>query len=211
MSHAQYFNDAARIWDDNPVRHEMAHALFHGIQQYAPLHEKIVALDFGAGTGLVTLPMAGRVGSMVAVDASPEMLAVLQEKARTAGLNIHTQIYDGVEYPDLGCNFDVIVSTMVLHHMPNPEELISQFKQWLKPGGHLAIADLEPEDGSFHGDNPTVHHHGFDPQQVSEWARQQGMTIMALDQPYRIRKPQDDGHLREYPVFLLVAGVPEEI
>ncbi len=210
MSDIDYFNEVARTWDENPARHEMAHALFNAFNQHVSLNEKMVALDFGAGTGLVTLPMAGRVASTVAVDSSVEMLAVLKNKARTAGLNIHTEIYDGVEYPDLGRNFDVVTATMVLHHVPDIEPLIEQFQQWLKPGGHLVIADLEPEDGSFHGDgNPSVHHHGFDPQQLSQQLASQGMIVKAIEQPHHIAKPQEDGSMRKYPVFLLVTQMPE--
>ncbi len=211
MSQSQYFDEAARSWDENPARHELAHALFHTIEKHISLNEKMVALDFGAGTGLVTLPLARHVASIIAVDASPAMLEVLEQKARTAGINIYTQIYDGVEYPDLGRNFDIVVTTMVLHHIPEPEGLLDQFDRWLKPGGWLVIADLEPEDGSFHGDNPTVHHLGFDPQHLASLLEGRGMTLVAVERPHHINKPQPDGSSRDYPVFLTVARTRTEM
>ena len=210
MSHNQYFNKAARTWDDNPARHEMANALFQELCRHVRLDRNTDVLDFGAGTGLVTLPVAQHAGSVTAMDSSDEMLTVLKHKANAAGLDVRTQRYNGTEFPDPGGRFDVIVSTMVLHHIAEPAALLKQFAQWLRPGGHLVLADLEPEDGSFHGDNPTVHHHGFDPQQLCRLIREQDMNIQAISRPHCIRRPQGNGTVREYPVFLLVAEKPVE-
>jgi len=51
---------------------------------------------------------------------------------------------------------------MTLHHVPDPAALIVQLSGALLPGGTLAVADLDAEDGSFHGDNTGVLHLGFD-------------------------------------------------
>ena len=50
---------------------------------------------------------------------------------------------------------------MVLHHVTDIENIIRKFHNLLNPDGHLAIADLYTEDGSFHGKEFTGHK-GFD-------------------------------------------------
>jgi ubiquinone/menaquinone biosynthesis C-methylase UbiE len=58
----------------------LARAVVDAIRAAVPLREEMQAMDFGAGTGLVTLGLLSGVRSVTAVDASCEMLRVLEEK-----------------------------------------------------------------------------------------------------------------------------------
>ncbi|NIV32583.1 MAG: methyltransferase domain-containing protein, partial [Anaerolineae bacterium] len=59
--------------------------------------------------------------------------------------------------------FDLIVSAMALHHVEDTERLLQRFHQHLSPGGGIALADLDQEDGSFHPPEVEgVFHDGFD-------------------------------------------------
>jgi len=57
------------------------------------------------------------------------------------------------------------------------------FKQWselLLPGRGAAVADLDTEDGSFHGDNTGVKHMGFDRQHLGSFSRRRGSALFAI-------------------------------
>lgn len=66
-------------------------------------------LDLGCGTGNVAIPMARMGYAVTALDLSPNMLAVAEQKARNAGLNIHwvNQDMREIDIPD---DFDLVLS-----------------------------------------------------------------------------------------------------
>jgi len=74
------FDRLAAEWDANPGRVAIAKAVTAAIRNAVTLRPDMVAMDFGAGTGLVTLGLLSDVGSLTAVDASGEMLRLLDEK-----------------------------------------------------------------------------------------------------------------------------------
>jgi 2-polyprenyl-3-methyl-5-hydroxy-6-metoxy-1,4-benzoquinol methylase len=199
------FDAAAETWDDNPGRQALARSLFSALARVVPLDADWTALDYGAGTGLVTLPVAVQVKSVMAADMSGQMLAQLADKAGRLQLNVTTQQLDATGALTLEAPVDLMVSTMVLHHVPAIESLLKQCVVWLKPGGYLALADLEPEDGTFHSDPESVYHHGIDPAALSEQLTGLGFSICHVERAHIMERAQEDGTVRMYPVFLLVA------
>ena len=94
---------------------------------------------------------------------------------------------------------------MVLHHVTDIESLINKFYNLLNPGGHLAIADLYPEDGSFHGEGFTGHR-GFDPSKLSGLLLNQGFQNISHRKCYVISKKISDVETQQFDVFLLIAN-----
>ena len=80
--------------------------------------------------------------------------------------------------------------------------MFKTFYSLLKPGGFIAIADLETEDGGFHTEDTGVFHQGFDGQGMVDFARQAGFKNAEVALASIIEKPQGD-----YPVLLLTATV----
>ncbi len=72
----------------------------------------------------------------------------------------------------------------------------------LLPGGKLALADLDREDGSFHGRAAEVHR-GFDRVMIRNWMRTEGIRDFHESTPWIMRK-NVAGKPREYPVFLII-------
>ncbi len=205
-----YFDEAAKTWDDNPRRVEMAKVIARAIAAEVPLTPEMAIMDFGCGTGLITRGLAPKVASVTAADTSEQMLAVLGSKAKASGLDhVRTLLLeDGYPSPT-GPQFDAIVSSMVFHHIDDVPALLTKFAQWLRPGGWVAIADLEPEDGSFHGSNPHVIHHGIDPSWLGSQIGALGLSVKSIQTVHTIqRQPEGADEPRDYPVFLLVAQKP---
>ena len=78
---------------------------------------------------------------------------------------------------DLPGGYDLIFTSMVLHHIEDVPALLSLFAAWCAPGGRLAIADLEAEDGTFHSDMTGVMHKGFDRNELASLIESAGFTI----------------------------------
>lgn len=85
------FDTEAAAWDENPARVKLAEDVAAAIVRQASPDAGMTALDFGCGTGLLTLRLAPRVRSIVGVDSSQGMLDVLAAKiAREKLTNVKT-------------------------------------------------------------------------------------------------------------------------
>ena len=198
------FDDRARTWDDDPRRRQLAAGIFGALEQAVPLRAEWTALDYGAGTGLLTLALAARVRRVLAVDSSAGMLAVLAEKARAGGANVETLHADFAQDPLPAGPFDLIASAMTLHHVADVAGLLRKFFALLAPGGRIALADLDAEDGSFHGANAAgVHHLGFDRAALGRQLAAAGFSDVCFSAAARSEK-----NGRVYPVFLVAARKP---
>ena len=156
-------------------------------------------LDFGAGTGLISAYVAPRVHKIVALDTSEAMLAALAAKPELRG-RVETICVDIIEKP-LDKRFDLVISAMAMHHVPDTVALIQSFADHLKPGGKLALADLDTEDGSFHPDEAAgVFHHGFDRRELQRMLKKLGFSDVHFFTAHTIMKGE-----KEYPVFLVTA------
>lgn len=103
------------------------------------------AVDLGAGTGLVTLPLARLAGAVLAVDISPTMIELLRENLWASGLaNVDCRV-EALERLALPSgSVDVIVSNYALHHLEDSEKvrLLRAAAAWLRAGGRLVVGDL---------------------------------------------------------------------
>lgn len=200
------FDEAAAQWDQNPSRVALASAVGEAIARTVPLNSAWKALDYGAGTGLLTLNLLPRISSLLALDSSTGMLEQLQKKLTSADIsNVETRLWDLEKAPLEVAGFNLVASSMSMHHIRDVPVVINRLTELLKPGGWMALADLEPEDGSFHGPAADVFHNGFAPRQIHAWLVQAGLKRVSIQTVHFIEKPTSTGELRAYPVFLATA------
>ncbi len=197
------FDDRAATWDDDPGRVRVARDVARAIVQSLSPTSSHDVLDVGCGSGLVTLQLQPFVRTILGVDGSEGMLNVLRAKIKNQGLkNVLTQRVDLEHGAAIQGVFHIIISSMMLHHVSEPGPLIAQLAGLLHPGGRLAIADLDKEDGTFHRDNTGVRHFGFDRNVVKEHFRRAGLhQVRDVDASMAIREGQAK---REFPVFLVI-------
>ena len=157
-------------------------------------------MDFGAGTGLLIEQVAPLVGHIAAVDVSRAMLDQLAQKpALQDKVEVHCQ---DITREPLAQRFDGIVSAMAMHHVEDTPALLAAFAEHLEPGGFLAVADLDAEDGSFHpADTEGVFHHGFDRDRLQGQLGDAGFANVHFVTAAQVQR--EDGHT--YPVFLVTA------
>lgn len=201
---AAHFDSKARQWDDNPVFRERGLKIADAIRKAVPLNRDMSALDYGCGTGLLSFPLKDELGTILLADSSTGMLDVAAEKIAAQGVTHMTPVkLDLLADPAPAQHFDLIYTSMTLHHVPDTDQILRVFHDLLKPGGYLCVADLDQEDGSFHGPDVDVHH-GFDQAELSRRAAQAGFAEMRFQTVFSIAKEQEDG-TRDYPVFLMTA------
>ena len=196
------FDKAAATWDKKPRRVQLAEKISAAIITRLPLNENMSGMEFGCGTGLVSLALAPKLKTLAALDTSQGMLEVLQEKIDEQQLtNMHCLNVDILEdsYKE---QYDLIFCSMTLHLLKDADAVLKRFVELLNPGGYLAVADLLTEDGSFHG--PAVkeiyHHKGFDTEKLGKTLTELGLLHIHTDIVHTITKETTQ---KEYPIFLL--------
>ena len=198
------FNVEAATWDEEPRRVSLANDVFRAIVDAASLHPAMTALDFGCGTGLVTLQLAPRIAQVTGVDSSRGMLDVLEGKIRSHSVdNVTAQLVDLDRGDVLEGEYDLIVSTMALHHIRDVSALLRLFAQVLKADGRICLADLDSEDGEFHANNDGVFHFGFERDALKRSLSEAGFSDLTDSTAAEITKPSADGTLKSFSVFLI--------
>ena len=198
------FNDKAQTWDADPIKQERALAIAAAIRQRVPLTPDWSALEYGCGTGLLSFALQADLGRITLADSSLGMLAVLEKKIAAAGLTHWRPLaLDLMADPPPAEHYHLIYTLMTLHHVADVDRLLQIFYDLLHPAGWLGIADLDQEDGSFHGAGFTGHC-GFDRAALRAQLLRAGFSSVNFSTSYLMKKAADRG-LREYPVFLAVA------
>lgn len=110
---------------------------FKAIENVVDKKHKV--LELGAGTGRFTLELASLAKEVTAIDVSPNMLDLLNKKAKTRGItNIRTICSDIME-TTVDETFDVIVSFSAIEYILDKNALFAKISKCLAPGGHLII------------------------------------------------------------------------
>jgi ubiquinone/menaquinone biosynthesis C-methylase UbiE len=201
-----YFDERASTWDQNPMRIERAAAVAGAIRARIALSADTRALEYGCGTGLLSfaLQQGGPLGRISLADNSEGMLAVLAEKIQAAGLSAMQPLkLDLANDPLPAERFDLIYSLLTLHHIRETQPVLQAFYDLLAPGGWLALADLDAEDGSFH-DEPFDGHFGFARDEMQAQLADLGFSRIRFETVYSMTKSRA-GQERRYDVFLATA------
>ena len=193
------FAEKAAEWDQLPIPQAISAGVSEALRAQVPFDSAWQVMDFGAGTGLVASAVAPHVAGVCAVDVSASMLAALAAKPELAG-RVEPICQDILAAP-LGRRFDLIVSAMAMHHIEDTKLLLRRFADHLVPGGRVALADLDAEDGSFHP--PTIEgvfHAGFERAAMTELLREAGFVDIAFTTAVEVHK---EG--KAYSIFLVTA------
>ncbi len=198
------FDKEAAQWDEKPQRLKLAQDVADAIMKTVDLSKEMDVLDFGCGTGLVTLRLQPHVGNIVGADSSIGMINILEDKIKREELhNVRTQLVDFEKGESLAGMYDLIVSNMTVHHVPDTAPLFRLWHGLLKPQGRVCFADLDLEDGSFHSDNTGVHHMGFDRERLKKLLGVAGFSDVYDTTASVIIKDIEGGGKKEFPVFLI--------
>lgn len=124
-------------------------------------------LDLGTGTGHVLQLLGGEADSGVGVDRSIDMLKFARANIWRAGLrNCQVRLADMTRLPFPAAQFDTVILRMALHYSERPVWVIAEAARVLRPGGRLAVVDLEPHDRTELRDDHAHRWLGFADQKI---------------------------------------------
>jgi ubiquinone/menaquinone biosynthesis C-methylase UbiE len=108
---------------------------------------------FDAGTGTAQIPLElmrrGIDAAVTATDLAEQMLIVAQQNVNAAGFarSIRLVLADCKQLRDASGSYDVVMSNSIVHHIPEPLQVLAELWRILKPGGLLFVRDLmRPDD-----------------------------------------------------------------
>lgn len=193
------FDEQAKTWDTNPDNIERAQNIGEEISKHLENTKDMSAIEYGCGTALLGLGLLPDFKSMTLSDASGGMLKIVDKKiAEERYSNCKTLYLSEEKIVDSSTKYDCIVNAMLLHHIEDTKRTIKEWSNNLNSGGYLCIADLMPEDGSFH--KMEFHGHlGFDPEELAVIFEENGITVESITIPHTEKRKGS-----EYPVFLIV-------
>lgn len=149
------WDEMAAGWDNDPAVLAYANAAWTSLEERVEVSQQARVLDFGCGTGLLTERLAPRVQEVVAVDASSEMIEVLQAKELPNVSAFVAQWTPGVALDDsiTRAPFELIVCSSVCAFLDDYPGAVTMLAGLLAPGGCFVQWDweLDPADEEPYG------------------------------------------------------------
>ena len=161
-------------------------------------------LDVGCGTGTLAMEVArrvGRAGHVAGVDPGTEQIACARTKAARRHVPIEFQIgvIEQLPFPDQ--TFDVVFSTLMMHHLPASlkRQGLAEIARVLKPGGRLIIADFKRKQ-ERQGQAARFHAGGSDMQDLAALVKDAGFSEVETEEmrPPRFSAFPGAGFVRAY-------------
>jgi cyclopropane fatty-acyl-phospholipid synthase-like methyltransferase len=202
---SDYFDQVASTWEQNPMINVRARITAEYLK-LASLKVNKHLLDFGGGTGSLSVYLLDSFDQITIVDTSKEMLKVAQEKIKEAKItNIKTfKIKDNIS--EIVDKYSAIITLMTLHHISDIDKFFYSASKILDKHGALIIADLYQEDGSFHKhDHGFNGHNGFKIEELSKKLKYAGFEVSQVCEYFEIKKEINPGEEKVFPLFFLVA------
>jgi ubiquinone/menaquinone biosynthesis C-methylase UbiE len=143
-------------------------------------------LDVGCGTGTLALEVAQRVGSagrVAGIDPSAQQITRARAKAarRRLPLDFQIGVIEQLPFPDQA--FNVVLSTLMMHHVPAPlkRKGLAEIARVLKPGGRLVIADFTRKQ-ERQGRAARFHAGGSSPQDLATLVTDTGFSQVEMEE-----------------------------
>lgn len=197
------FDNEALTWDDEK-RVSRAKVISQEIVKAIEIKKSYSALEFGCGTGLISFNIHDRFHSVTLVDNSRGMISILNSKIEDNKIqNMEAYCTDINNESILTGTYDVIYTSMALHHIQDTEKTLKSLFELLNKDGFLCIVDLDEEDGSFHGvEKDFTGHNGFNQLDLTNLLYKVGFEEIESKIIYRDKKTVGN-ELVDYSLFLM--------
>jgi 2-polyprenyl-3-methyl-5-hydroxy-6-metoxy-1,4-benzoquinol methylase len=163
-----FFDDYAKKWDTDR-RINRAKIISEEISNSIEINKEYSAMEFGCGTGLISFNLVEKFENITLIDSSKGMIDVVKEKIEKYEVDNMKPYAIDLFNEEIIEKFDLIYTSMVLHHIQDISGLANKFYTLLNDGGQVIIVDLDKEDGSFHKNEPGFNgHNGFDQEKLKE-------------------------------------------
>ncbi len=141
-----WFNNWANEYDGTLGKVKRHHKLLDLTVKSSNVKKGDKVLDIGCGTGLLSLKFLRQTECYIhGIDSSPEMLDIFKDKINKLKLSEKiTCALEDTESLSYGKeSFDIIASTVTLHHLKNKYRVTRKIYRTLKPGGTFVMGDID--------------------------------------------------------------------
>ena len=136
----EYFEQVSSQWD-NMRKSFYGEEVRDAVLNAARISPDDTVLDVGAGTGFLTEAAAMIARKVIALDFSRGMSDEAIAKLGKGKVEFRIGNVERMQLPDSSVN--VVIGNMVLHHCPHPKAAVAEMSRVLKPGGRIALSDLQ--------------------------------------------------------------------
>ncbi|HEX2956398.1 MAG TPA: class I SAM-dependent methyltransferase, partial [Chitinispirillaceae bacterium] len=197
------FSEKAKTWEQDPVKVRNAKIFADEIINTIRKSSSLSGFEYGCGTGLVSFNLQPYLSKIILADSSKGMLEVASEKIISAQINnMSTLEIDLTSQKPGDEKFSIIYSLLTMHHIADVQKIFSTFYSMLESGGYLFIADLDKEDGSFHGKDFSGHN-GFNRLEMKNWCVSAGFVDVEFKTITSIIRELADKTRKVFPLFLI--------
>ncbi|WP_066060589.1 class I SAM-dependent methyltransferase [Neobacillus soli] len=161
---------------DTEERIELAKVIVKEVRSGLQNSKSKSLIDYGSGTGLISLEISDLVDSILLVDSSKQMLEVAKAKISHKGISNSKVLYSDftLETPELKA--DIVLMSLVLLHIPDTKKILQELFNILNNGGKLIIIDFDKNDKIHH---PKVHN-GFSHEELKKRLSEVGFKSIEM-------------------------------
>ena len=179
VASAVYFERVADQWDTLRAGYFQEEVREAAIA-HAYLRPEMTVADVGSGTGFMAGGLAPLVSHVYVLDGSAAMLEVARGNL-AALTNVEFRQTDGHILPLPDASVDAVFANMYLHHCPDPVAALREMARVLKPGGRLAITDMDAHTHAWMREEMADEWLGFDRGQIKSWLREADLVNVLVD------------------------------
>jgi len=133
-------------------------------------------VDYGSGTGLISLELHDLVDSVLLVDSSKQVLEVAAAKITERGITNAEVLYSDFTQHTPELKADIVLLSLVLLHIPDTKTILQKLFSLLNDDGKLIIIDFDKNDQVNH---PKIHN-GFLPNELKSLLSEVGFKSSTM-------------------------------
>lgn len=198
------FKGRAKSWDNDRII-KRSEIIANKINELVGDKQNSSIMEYGCATGLISLNLCDKFKKLTLMDSEDEMINVVKEKIKfyktsnilPIKIDLTKETYEEEK-------FDLIYTSLTLHHILDIENIVKKFYNLLNKDGILCIIELDKEDGSFHGDIKNFNgHNGFLHNEIENALRKVGFSNLKSETFFYGERTYDEKRI-PYSVFYTI-------
>ncbi|WP_025786322.1 class I SAM-dependent methyltransferase [Sporosarcina sp. D27] len=169
------FEEMAKRYDTED-RMELAKIIVKEVKKELRNSETKSLIDYGSGTGLISLELSDLVDSILLIDSSKQMLEIAEAKISQKGIPNSKVLHSDFTEDTPKLNADIVIMSLVLLHIPDTKKILTEIFNILNNDGKLIIIDFDKNEQI---DHPKVHN-GFSHEELKNKLKEVGFKTAEI-------------------------------